>query len=58
MLYLLYPLVVCGECPESGSSGLGVATSTVYVELRSSSAIKFGIKAMFHKVYRTVGHWF
>jgi len=28
MLHLLCPLVVCGECPESGSSGLGVATST------------------------------
>jgi len=27
MLYLLCPLVVCGECPESGLSGLGVATS-------------------------------
>ena len=29
MLHLLCPLVVCGECPESGSSGLGVATSTI-----------------------------
>jgi len=29
MLYLLCPLVVCGECLESGSSGLGVATSNV-----------------------------
>ena len=29
MLHLLSPLVVCGECPESGSSGLGAATSIV-----------------------------
>jgi len=28
MLHLLSPLVVCGECPESGSSGLGVTPST------------------------------
>ena len=34
MLHLLCPLVVCRECPESGSSGLGVATSR---EIMSSS---------------------
>ena len=30
MLHLLCPLVVCGECLESGSSGLGVATSKLF----------------------------
>jgi len=30
MLHLLCPLVVCGECPESGLSGLGVATSITF----------------------------
>jgi len=34
MLHLLYPLVVCGEYLESGSSGLGVATSSIWGDLR------------------------
>ena len=34
MLHLLCPLVVCGECPESGSSGLGVATSIAQLTSR------------------------
>ena len=39
MLHLLCPLVVCGECPESGSSGLGVATSKGQVDLRRESRV-------------------
>ena len=38
MLHLLCPLVVCGECPESGSSGLGVATSIQHFDLKQFGA--------------------
>jgi len=44
MLHLLCPLVVCGECPESGSSGLGVATSICCMRRIWANEISFSVR--------------